>query len=87
MQIRRTSGVQSANAIKLQTQNNLKSVDTQTTAPVDQLELSSEAQLISQTNSTTNIRMDRVNDIRAQIASGTYETPEKTGIGHGANAR
>ena len=77
MQIRRTSTVQNTNAIKLQTQNKTSAANGNSAVPVDQLDISAEAQLISQTNSTSNIRMDRVNDIRAQIANGTYETPEK----------
>ena len=77
MQIRRTSSVHNANAVKLQTQNSTKATSGTVAAPVDQLDFSAEAQLISKTSSTNNLRMDRVNDIRAQIASGTYETPEK----------
>ncbi|MEM6978103.1 MAG: flagellar biosynthesis anti-sigma factor FlgM [Planctomycetota bacterium] len=52
---------------------------------VDQLDLSSAAQV--STSTATNrvdaiagggeIRVDRVADIRRQIADGTYETPEK----------
>lgn len=44
--------------------------------PVDQLDFSVEAQMML--NSTNgDIRADRVADIRMQIASGRYETPEK----------
>ena len=77
MQIRRTSGVQNPNAVKLQTSNTTKTADANVAAPVDQLDFSAEAQMISQTASSSTIRMDRVNDIRAQIANGTYVTPEK----------
>jgi negative regulator of flagellin synthesis FlgM len=44
--------------------------------PVDSLEISAEAQMLS-TTGATDIRADRVADLRAQIASGEYETPEK----------
>ena len=77
MQIRRTTNLQNTNAVRLQTQNKAKPAAESVSAPVDQLEFSAEAQMISQSNSASNIRMDRVNDIRAQIANGVYETPEK----------
>jgi negative regulator of flagellin synthesis FlgM len=44
---------------------------------VDQLDISPEADLIHQVHSLPDIRADRVAEIRAQIASGAYETPEK----------
>ena len=78
MQIRRTSSLQSTQSIQFKsTQATSKTNMQSATAPVDQLDLSAEAQLISQSNSTNNIRMDRVADLRAQIAQGQYETPEK----------
>lgn len=78
MQIRRTSNVQNTNAVNLQTQNNTQSTSgNNASAPVDQLDFSAEAQMISQNNSAGNIRMDRVNDVRAQIANGNYDSPEK----------
>ena len=47
----------------------------------DQLDLSPEAQDILQTNATNNtggdIRTEKVASIRAAIADGIYETPEK----------
>ena len=52
------------------------------TSPVDQLELSSTAS-ISRLDATNQIagggeiRIDRVAEIRRQIADGSYETPEK----------
>ncbi|MDZ4852519.1 MAG: flagellar biosynthesis anti-sigma factor FlgM [Pirellulaceae bacterium] len=49
-----------------------------TITPVDQLDLSAEAQGISDASSTeSKIRVDRVSDIRRQIADGSYETDEK----------
>ena len=46
----------------------------------DELQLSAEAQKIGEATSLDNsgeIRMDKVNSIRQQIADGTYETEEK----------
>lgn len=46
--------------------------------PVDQLDLSAEAQEITQSNDIgSDIRVDRVADIRRQIAEGNYDTDEK----------
>ena len=48
--------------------------------PVDQLDLSSNAARTEGTSSIAGggeIRFDRVADLRRQIASGTYDTPEK----------
>lgn len=47
------------------------------TSGVDQLDISPEADLINQVHSLPDIRADRVADIRAQIASGAYDSPEK----------
>ena len=77
MQIRRTTNVQATNAVNLQTQNKTQSTNNQVSAPVDQLEFSAEAQRITQANSMADIRMDRVNELRAQIADGSYDTPER----------
>ena len=44
---------------------------------VDQLDLSPEAEFVAQARDLPEIREDRVAAIRAEIASGTYETPEK----------
>jgi len=49
----------------------------------DQLDISHEAQLISQTLDLPEIRSDRVAELRAQIAAGTYETSEKLEIAVG----
>ena len=46
--------------------------------PVDQLDLSAEAQGVSQSESNSgDIRVDRVADLRRQIAEGNYDTEEK----------
>lgn len=46
-------------------------------AGVDQLDISPEADLLSQVHNLPEVRQDRVNELRAQIASGTYETDAK----------
>ena len=46
-------------------------------AQVDQLDISYESDLVSRAHDLPAIRQDRVAEIRAQIASGTYETDEK----------
>ncbi|MAP09251.1 MAG: flagellar biosynthesis protein FlgM [Rhodopirellula sp.] len=56
---------------------------TRTSAPVDQLDLSSAATSANRLDSASpiagggEIRIDRVADIRRQIADGSYDTPEK----------
>ncbi|MEE2827453.1 MAG: flagellar biosynthesis anti-sigma factor FlgM [Planctomycetota bacterium] len=74
MQIRRTTNIQSTNTVNLDTGNKVSPAETNSAAPVDQLDISAEAQMLSQTG---DIRSDRVADLRAQIATGQYETPEK----------
>lgn len=44
------------------------------TSGVDQLDISPEADLVSQLHDLPEIRADRVASIRAQIADGSYET-------------
>jgi negative regulator of flagellin synthesis FlgM len=46
----------------------------------DELDISSEADFISQARDLPEIRHERVAEIRAQIASGKYETAEKLDI-------
>ena len=47
---------------------------------VDQLDISQEADLVSRINSLPDVRADRVADLRAQIASGAYETDAKLDV-------
>ena len=49
----------------------------------DELEISDVAQLVQQIREMPEVRQDRVNQIRAQIADGTYETDEKLEIALG----
>jgi negative regulator of flagellin synthesis FlgM len=44
---------------------------------VDQLDISHEADLVSRVREMPAIRQERVHELRAQIASGTYETDAK----------
>ena len=76
MQIRPTSTVQTSSSVNLQTQNTTKPTDPGNSVPVDQLDISAEAQMMS-TSASSDVRADRVADIRAQIANGQYETAEK----------
>lgn len=46
----------------------------------DELQISPEAQLISQAREVPEIRADRVAAIRAEIQNGTYETSEKLDV-------
>ena len=43
----------------------------------DEVNISDAARLVEQAKQAPDIRQDRVQAIRAQIASGTYETPGK----------
>ena len=47
---------------------------------VDQLDISQEADLVSRANSLSDVRADRVAELRAQIASGAYETDAKLDV-------
>jgi|YNPMSStandDraft_1061717.scaffolds.fasta_scaffold161393_1 negative regulator of flagellin synthesis FlgM len=46
----------------------------------DELQISEAAQRLFDAQEVSEIRWDRVREIRAQIAAGTYETPEKLEI-------
>jgi len=45
--------------------------------PVDSLDISPQADLVSRVRDVPDIRHDKVAAIKAAIADGTYETPEK----------
>jgi negative regulator of flagellin synthesis FlgM len=79
MQIRPTSNAQRTQAINLQPKTaSTASVNSSSTAlPVDQLDISPQAQMMSAAASGGEVRMDRVAEIRTQIASGNYDTAEK----------
>jgi negative regulator of flagellin synthesis FlgM len=46
----------------------------------DEVNISDAARLVEQVHQAPEIRQDRVDAIRAQIASGTYETPDKLNV-------
>ncbi|MGD0382312.1 MAG: flagellar biosynthesis anti-sigma factor FlgM [Thermoguttaceae bacterium] len=48
-----------------------------TTTIHDSVEISDAARMVEQTRDIPDIRQDRVNSIRQQIAAGTYETEAK----------
>lgn len=78
MQIRPTNHIQTAQAVNLQPQNTTTAASGTTSAPVDQLDISFEAQSLSGTEMTsTDIRADRISDIKLQIANGQYDTAER----------
>jgi negative regulator of flagellin synthesis FlgM len=52
---------------------------TGSTAVSDQLDISSAGQYLDKINQMPEIRQDRVSQLRAAIASGTYETDAKLG--------
>ena len=52
-------------------------------SPIDQVDISPEAQLIDQVHDLPEIRMDRVADIRAEIDAGIYDTDDKLDVAIG----
>lgn len=58
-------------------------VSESTLQPTDELDLSSETTMLSRVHNIPDIRMDRVAEIRAEIASGTYETSDKLDLAVG----
>ncbi len=85
MEIYGPGQVQGAQSIKPTQQ--LKSVQTEQTIdnnmPVDQLDISAEADFVSQVHDLPDVRADRVADIRAQLDAGIYETDEKLDVALG----
>ncbi len=72
MQIRPTS-LQNTQSVNLNTQRADTCCNTTNQAPVDQLDLSAEAQMLS----GGEIRTDLVAQIKTDIANGVYETDAK----------
>jgi len=61
-----------------------QSGSTSEAAPIrDELQLSDAGQLIGKAHDLPDVRWDRVNQIRAQIANGTYETDAKLNVALG----
>jgi negative regulator of flagellin synthesis FlgM len=53
---------------------------TQAASQGDSVEISSAGRLAEQMSQIPDIRQDRVNEIRSQIAAGTYETDAKLNV-------
>lgn len=49
----------------------------------DQIDISQEAEFLSQVHGLPDVRTDRIEQIRAQLAEGTYETGDKLEIAVG----
>ena len=49
----------------------------------DELQISDAGRLVEKVHDLPDVRQDRVNQVRAQIAEGTYETEEKLRIALG----
>ena len=68
---------------RVQTPASIDNTPKKTATPVDQLDLSSGVTDVNRLQSANEIsgggeiRVDRVAELRRQIANGTYETPEK----------
>jgi len=77
----RVSTTQAASgAQRLQPQAQPSPTTSRTATPVDQLDLSTGASRLDASSSVSGsgeIRIDRVAELRRQIASGSYDTPEK----------
>ncbi len=86
MQIFGATGVNNGSVQKIQQAgsvnqaNGPQSLSSPAIDTVDQLDISSEAKMLSQLKVAGEIRADRVADIRAQIETGVYETQEKLDV-------
>ncbi len=69
-------GAQPVNAPH-RTQSTHGATQPDTWSGVDELDISPDADMVSRVQDLPDIRTDRVADIRAQIASGVYETDQK----------
>lgn len=48
--------------------------------PRDEIQISPEARLLEEISRSTEIRQERVDEIRRMISAGIYETPEKLAV-------
>ncbi len=82
MQIRGTSSIQSTSQVNLS--NKIQSVETESISTqidtADQVDISSEAQMLAELNDATDIRAEKVAEIRQQIETGHYETSDKLDV-------
>jgi len=79
MQVYGPSALHSASGISAPHTNRISSPPTNARGidTADTLEISSEGMFVEQTKNLPEMRMDRVASLRAQIANGTYDTPDK----------
>ncbi len=77
MQIYGTSHIHSAQSLNAPHRSPTANAVSRPSQGVDELDISSEADFVSQVRDLPEIRQDRVDSIRAQIQAGTYETSEK----------
>ena len=78
MQIYGPSGVHGTHAVGAPHARRVDAPAVQPTAqPQDRLEISSAADFIDQVHQIPDVRQDRIAALRAQIADGGYETPDK----------
>ena len=79
MQIRGSSNIQSTTQVNFS--NKVQTVENQSVATqldtTDQVDISSEAQMLAGMNDISDIRAERVAEIREQIETGQYETADK----------
>lgn len=78
MQIYGPSGVHGAQPISAPHARRIDAPQQATSVqPQDEVSISSAADFVSQVRELPDVRADRVASIRAAIADGTYETPDK----------
>ena len=84
MEIHGPSHIQGPQSIKAPQRLEPTQVDTSLdTTPLDQVDISMEADLVSRVHELPDIRADRVEGIRAEIDAGVYETDEKLDVAVG----
>lgn len=78
MQIYGPSGVHGAQPVSAPHTRRVEGPQqTASAQPQDTLEISSSASFVDQVHQLPDVRSDRVAALRAAIADGTYETPDK----------
>jgi len=79
MQIRGTSNIQTTSQVNFS--NKVQTVESQSVATqldtADHVDISSEAQMLASMNDISDIRAERVAEIREQIETGQYESADK----------
>ncbi|MCE9546216.1 MAG: flagellar biosynthesis anti-sigma factor FlgM [Planctomycetia bacterium] len=84
MQINGPSQIHTAQPISAPHANQVERAETHSfVAGGDEVSISREADLVARTHELPEIRQDRVDQIRSQLAAGVYETAEKLDIALG----